>query len=76
MAKVINVPPRRKRVYHKGMYGWVEYHPSDRSWGYTVKYQTTNVFSGETISEAAAVLQVKLMIDLLAGGALPVRSVD
>jgi hypothetical protein len=58
------------------MYGWVEYHPSDKSWSYKVKYQTTNVYSGETFSEAAAVLQVKMMIDLLAGGALPVRSVD
>lgn len=76
MARVIKVPPRRIRVYHKGMFGWVEYHPGDKSWSYTVKYQTTNVYSGETVSEAAATLQVKMMIDLLIGGALPVRSIE
>ena len=73
---VIPVPPRRRRVHHKGMWGWVEYHPRNAQWSYSVKYQVTHTFEGEARSEAEAALQVKMMIDLLAGGFPPTRSVE
>ena len=73
---VHKVPPRRKPVYHKGMKGWIEYHPRTKTWTFKLKYQVTNVFEGESTSEAAAVYEIRAMINLLTGATLPVRSIE
>lgn len=75
---VIRVPPRRYRVIHKGMHGWVEFHPSSKMWSYSFKFQTTNVAKGEMKTEAEAVLQIKTVIDLIKSGSADtsIRSID
>jgi len=73
---VIHVPPRRRRVHHKGMFGWVEYHPSTKSWTYTIKFQVTYKHEGEMPSEAAAVLEVKRAIDSIPMTSRTVRSIE
>lgn len=73
---VIKVPPRRERVIHKGMHGWVEYHPGTKTWTYSFKYQVTFRHTGECTSKAEAALEVKRAIDIIAGEGTSVRSVD
>jgi len=73
---VIVVPPRRRRVHYKGMFGWVEYHPSTKSWTFTFKYQVTGTYGGMSPSEAEAVLELKRAIDIVSSGGTTIRSVD
>jgi len=73
---VIRVPPRRYRVNYKGMHGWVEYHPVTRTWTHTVKIQSTTTLKGEAPSEAEAVLELKKVIEIAAGGGTSLRSID
>lgn len=73
---VIRVPPRRYRVFHKGMHGWVEYHPGTKSWTYKLKYHFRFENKGTANTEAEAVLALKSTIDTLSGGGTSVWSVD
>lgn len=74
---IIRVPPRRYKVLHKGMHGWVEYHPSTKTWSYSIKWQTTFTHMGEAAKEAEAVLELKTAIDVLStGGLATVRSIE
>jgi hypothetical protein len=66
---VIHVPPRRHRVVYKGMHGWVEYHPSTKSWTYRLRFETKFTHEGEARTEAEAVLELKCAIDILASSA-------
>jgi hypothetical protein len=75
-VNVIRVPPRRYRVVHKGMHGWVEYHPGTRTWSYSMKYAIKFTLGGRTPTEAAAVLELKIAIDELAKAGSAVRSVE
>lgn len=73
---IVRVPPRRKRYYHKGMHGWVEYHPSTKTWTYTLKLQITTVHKETLDTEAEAVLQLKRAIEIAIGGGVSIRSID
>jgi hypothetical protein len=75
-SNVIRVPPRRYRVFHKGMHGWVEYHPGTRTWSYKFKYEVKFSLGGQAPTEADAVLQLKIAMDDLAKGGSSIRSTD
>lgn len=73
---VIYVKPRRHRVVYKGHYGWVEYHPSAKTWTFRLRWLTTFTHEGETRTEAEAVLEVKRAIDILTKKDSIARSID
>lgn len=64
-------------MYHKGLSGWVEYHPGTKTWSFKLKFTTINSTLGDTDTEAEAVLALKTAIDTLLSveGAI-IRSVD
>lgn len=74
---VIRVPPRRYKVMHKGMHGWVEYHPVTKTWTYQLKWTTLTTHTGSATTEADAVLELKTSIDtLISADASRMRTVD
>jgi hypothetical protein len=72
---VIHVPPRRRRIVYKGMHGWVEYHPSTKTWSYKMRFETRFTHEGEARTEAEAVLELKVAIDVLSNSSRN-RSID
>lgn len=63
-------------MYHKGMSGWVEYHPGTKSWSYKLKWIITTEHQEGAATEAEAVLELKRTIDILMQNATTMRSVD
>lgn len=67
-SNVIKVPPRRKTVSHKGMFGIIEYHPAKKIWSSIIKFVHTVTHRNEHPTEAHAELEVKRLIDVAAQG--------
>lgn len=65
-ATVIQVPPRRKRVLHRGMHGWLIYAPATGKWHWTFKAQFTVTNGGVEDTEAAAELELKKFMEAAA----------
>lgn len=62
-SNVVQVPPRRKRVWHKGLFGWLEYLPSIKAWRWIFKAQFTVTNSGQEKTEAQAEYELKKFMD-------------
>lgn len=74
---VITVPPRRKQVRHKGLHGWLEFHPVTKVWSYVVKFLYPVTHRGQVSSEAEAALEIKKLLETAAQGSNKhVRTVD
>ena len=67
-SNVITVPPRRKQVRHKGLHGWLEFHPISKLWSYTVKFLYPVTHKGKMHTEAEAELEIKKLLDLASKG--------
>lgn len=65
---VVKVPPRRKTITHKGLFGIIEFHPAKKCWSYVVKLVYTMTKRGEEHTEAAAALKVKEILEKAADG--------
>lgn len=74
-SNVVNVPPRRYQVNYKGLHGWVEYRPSDKSWHWSLKLQMTIRNEGKENSREKAELELKKVMDVTASSK-NVRSID
>jgi len=76
-SNVINVPPRRKVVRHRGLHAILEYIPTRKLWTYTLKLLYPVTHSGESNTEHEATLEVKTLMDKAAtGNNKHVRSTD
>jgi hypothetical protein len=67
-SNVVNVPPRRKTITHKGLFGIIEFHPIRKCWSYVVKLVHTTTLRGEAPSEAHATLETKKLLEQAAEG--------
>lgn len=67
-SNVIKVPPRRKTITYKGMFGVIEYHPVKKIWSSVIKFVHTVTHRNEHSSEAHAELEVKRLIDVATQG--------
>lgn len=74
-SNVVHVKPRRFAVHHKGFHGFVEFKPSDKTWEWTLKLQTTIKQSGIQESKEAAMLELKQFIEV-ASQSKTLRSID
>lgn len=72
---VIHVKPRRYPVHYKGLHGFVEYKPSDKSWHWSFKAQFTIKNEGTAPSKEHAELELKRYIDT-AAVSKNIRSID
>lgn len=77
MSNVVKVPPRREIVSHKGLHGFVEYHPARKLWSWTLKLVYTIKHTGEARRKEEAALEAKTLMEKVAGGTTKnVRSID
>lgn len=63
---VVQVPPRRYRVFHKGLHGWIEYLPSCKLWRWVFKARFVIENQGHYKTEDEAKLELKKYIDVTA----------
>lgn len=74
---VVKVPPRRIAVHHKGLHGYVEYHPSSKKWTFTLKLLQRIVIKDVADSQEEAKLRLKQKIEVaLSGGGKNLSSED
>jgi len=76
-SNVIKVPPRRIRVHHKGMHGYVEFHPATKLWEFKLKLLQRIVINGTAASAEEGKLRLKQKIEVaLSGGGKNLSSED
>lgn len=74
-SNVVSVPPRRVKITHKGLHGWVEYLPTAREWRWSLNTQITLKQNGTAKSKDEAALELKRFLEVAANGK-HVRTVD
>ena len=67
-GNVTKMQPRREVVHHKGLHGFVEWHPVRKMWSYTLKLVYRIKHVGEHERKEEAILEAKKMMDIAAQG--------
>lgn len=75
-SNVIQVPPRRIKVTHHGLHGWVELIPSTKEWRWTLNTQVTIKQDGIAKGKDEAITILKKFLEAASHGSKHVRTVD